>query len=58
MVTLGSFIEFEHAIPKMQQASTRALAMTAGDTLIGTRIAQEVAEALTGTPPVLEIATT
>ena len=30
--------------------------MTAGETLIGTRIAQEVAEALTGTPPVVEIA--
>ena len=56
MVTLGGFIEFEHAMPKMQQASTRAVAMTAGETLIGTRIAQEVAEALTGTPPVVEIA--
>lgn len=56
MVTFPGFIEFEHAMPKMQQASTRAIAMTAGDTLVGTRIAQEVAQALTGTPPVLEIA--
>jgi hypothetical protein len=40
MVTLGGFIEFEHAMPKMQTESTRAVAMTAGDTLIGTRIAR------------------
>jgi hypothetical protein len=56
MVTLGGFIEFEHAMPKMQPESTRAIAMTAGDTLIGTRIARDVSDALTGTPPVLEIA--
>jgi hypothetical protein len=56
MVTLGGFIEFEHAVPKMAPASTRALAMSAGDTLVGTRIAQEIADSLTGTPPVIEIA--
>lgn len=56
MVTLGGFIEFEHAMPKMQAESTRALAMTAGDSLIGTRIARDVSDALSGNPPVLEIA--
>jgi hypothetical protein len=56
MVTFPGFIEFEHATPKMLEASTRALAMTAGDTLVGTRISREVAESITGTLPVLEIA--
>lgn len=56
MVTFPGFIEFEHATPKMQAASMRALAMTAGDTLVGTRITREVAESITGTLPVVEIA--
>ncbi|HZR90779.1 MAG TPA: hypothetical protein VFA44_00015 [Gaiellaceae bacterium] len=56
MVSLAGFIEFEHAIPKMVTASTRALAMSAGDALIGSRIAEEVARSLAGTPTVLEIA--
>lgn len=56
MVTLGGFIEFEHAIPKMAAASARAISMAAGDALIGTRIVQEVAQAVTGTPTVLDIA--
>lgn len=56
MVSLAGFIEFEHAIPKMVTASTRALAMSAGDALIGNRIADEVAKSLTGTPTVVEIA--
>jgi 20S proteasome alpha/beta subunit len=56
MVTFPGFIEFEHATPKMLEASTRAIAMTAGDTLVGTRISREVAESITGTIPVVEIA--
>lgn len=56
MVTLPGFIEFEHAIPKMSEASARAIAMAAGATLPGTRIAQEVAQSFTGTPTVLDIA--
>jgi hypothetical protein len=56
MVTLGGFIEFEHANPKMVVAFPRAICMSAGDALIGVRISQEVVQALTGTPPVLEIA--
>ena len=56
MVTFPGFIEFEHATPKMLEASTRAIAMTAGDTLVGTRISREVADSITGTIPVLEIA--
>lgn len=58
MVTLPGFIEFEHAIPKMSAASTRAVAMVAGATLPGTRIVQEVARSFTGTPTVLDIAQT
>lgn len=38
MVTLGSFIEFEHAVPKMTQAATYAVVMVAGDTLVGNRL--------------------
>jgi hypothetical protein len=57
MVTLGGFIEFEHAVPKMAHPSPFAVAMIAGDTLIGTRIAQEVASSLAGTStPLLTIA--
>jgi len=57
MVTLGGFIQFEHAVPKMSYPSPFAIAMIAGDTLFGTRIAQEIATALSGTnPQVLEIA--
>jgi hypothetical protein len=57
MVTLGGFIEFEHAVPKMSPASSLAIAMVAGETLSGTRIAQEVAESVAGsTPPIAEIA--
>jgi hypothetical protein len=51
MVTLGGFIEFEHAIPKMAQPSPRAVAMVAGDTLVGTRLAREVADGFAGTTP-------
>ena len=56
MVTFPGFIEFEHATPKMLETSARAIAMTAGDTLVGTRISHEVADSITGTIPVLEIA--
>jgi hypothetical protein len=57
MVTLGGFIEFEHAVPKMTSASSLAIAMVAGETLSGTRLAQEVADSLAGNnPPIAEIA--
>jgi hypothetical protein len=56
MVTLPGFIEFEHAIPKMKVASARAISMSAGDALTGTRMAQEVAQSFAGTPTVLDIA--
>lgn len=57
MVTLGGFIEFEHAVPKMAPAASGfAIAMVAGDTLTGTRLAREVSDQLTGTPTVMEIA--
>ena len=57
MVTMGGFIEFEHPVPKMAQPSPLAVVMVAGDTLVGTRMAQEVSGALYGTSPrVLDIA--
>jgi len=57
MVTLGGFIEFEHAVPKMATASQFALAMVAGDALIGARIAKSVENAAAGkSPPVAEVA--
>ena len=56
MVTLGGFIEFEHAVPKMASAAGRAVVMVAGDTLTGTRLAHEVSDSLTGAPTVLDIA--
>jgi hypothetical protein len=57
MVTLGNFIEFEHAVPKMTTSPPYAVAMVAGDTLTGTRLVQEVAASVSGaSPPVLEIA--
>jgi hypothetical protein len=51
MVTLGSFIEFEHAMPKMTETSPYAIAMIAGDTLVGTRLAQEAADELSAAGP-------
>lgn len=57
MVTLGGFIEFEHAVPKMTQTSSHAIAMVAGDALVGTRLARDVAAALAGSnPPLVQIA--
>jgi hypothetical protein len=57
MVTLGGFIEFEHTVPKMTAASSVAVAMVAGDALVGTKIAMDVAETVAGTdPPVSDIA--
>lgn len=57
MVTLGSFIEFEHAMPKMTQASPYAIAMIAGDSLVGARLAREVGAAVSqSSPPIAEIA--
>src|SRR5204862_149567 len=53
MVTLGNFIEFEHAVPKMNAASSHAIEMVAGDTLVGTRLAQDVANGLAGTNPAI-----
>jgi len=51
MVTLGGFMEFEHAIPKMAEPSPAAVVMIAGDTLVGTRLAVEVARTTAGTQP-------
>lgn len=51
MVTLGNLIEFEHASPKMAYPSAQSIALIAGDTLMGTRLAKEVETALTGTNP-------
>jgi 20S proteasome alpha/beta subunit len=51
MVTLGSFIEFEHAMRKMTAASPYAIAMIAGDTLVGTRLAREAAEVTASSNP-------
>jgi 20S proteasome alpha/beta subunit len=53
MVTLGGFIEFEHAMPKMAAASPSAIVMVAGDSLVGTRIAQDVADAVADAGPQL-----
>jgi hypothetical protein len=59
MVTLGNFIEFEHTVPKMAPASPFAIALVAGDSLIGTRIAQDVADAVASSnPPVVDVART
>lgn len=51
MVTLGSFIEFEHAVSKIASASPFALAMVAGDALVGARIAKAVQDSAAGTSP-------
>jgi len=57
MVTMGGFIEFEHAEPKIRSASSVAVAMAAGDALVGTQIAQEVADFFAASdPPTAEIA--
>jgi hypothetical protein len=57
MVTLGGFIEFEHAVPKMTQTASYAVAMVAGDALIGMKLAQDAAEAFAGdNPSVADIA--
>lgn len=57
MVTLGGFIEFEHAVPKITGASSHALAMIAGDSLVGNRLAEDAAMQIAGTnPPIADIA--
>lgn len=57
MVTYGGFIEFEHTVPKMAHPSPFAVALIAGDTLIGTRLAVSVASEFKGaSPAVAEIA--
>jgi hypothetical protein len=56
MVTFPGFIEFEHSNPKVAPAGARAVSMSAGDALVGTRLAQDVAHQLAGAPTVLEIA--
>jgi 20S proteasome alpha/beta subunit len=59
MVTLGGFIEFEHAVPKMKEASSLAITMVSGDALVGMRLAEEVVDALAGSnPPIAQIAQT
>jgi hypothetical protein len=57
MVTMGGFIEFEHPVPKMAEPSPLAVVMVAGDTLVGTRLAQDVSGGLHGTSArILDIA--
>lgn len=57
MVTIAGFIEFEHGVPKMAHPSEHAVVMIAGDTLVGTRLAREVAGSLDGAEPrTIEIA--
>lgn len=57
MVTLGSFIEFEHTVPKMAQPSPSAVVMIAGDTLRGTALARGVVSEFSGgAPTIAEIA--
>jgi 20S proteasome alpha/beta subunit len=51
MVTLGGFMEFEHTVSKMKEATSCAVAMIAGDTLVGTRLAQGVGEEFKGASP-------
>jgi len=51
MVTLGNFIEFEHTVPKMALPTPFSVAMIAGDTLLGTRLARGVANELVGAAP-------
>lgn len=51
MVTLGHFIEFEHTVPKMAIPTPFAVAMIAGDTLLGTRLARGVAAEFDGASP-------
>ena len=51
MVTLGGFIEFEHTVPKIAQPSPFSVAMVAGDTLLGTRLARGVAGEFAGAAP-------
>jgi hypothetical protein len=47
MVTLGGFIEFEHAVPKMVDSGSQAIAMIAGDTLVAKRLTDETITAAT-----------
>jgi hypothetical protein len=57
MVTYGGFIEFEHTVPKMAHPTPYAVAMIAGDTLMGTTLARGVATDCIGTsPPVSDVA--
>ncbi|HEY5304324.1 MAG TPA: hypothetical protein VIJ86_09740 [Acidimicrobiales bacterium] len=51
MVTLGGFIEFEHTVSKMQPSSPFSVAMVAGDTLLGARLAHAVAQEFFGASP-------
>ncbi len=57
MVTYPGFIEFEHTVPKIAPASPCAVTMISGDTLVGTRLARETAQATYGSnPPLAQIA--
>lgn len=51
MVTYPGLIEYEHAVPKMSPASSHAITMIAGDTLVAVRLVEEVVGALMGTNP-------
>jgi hypothetical protein len=53
MVTLGGFIEWEHAIPKMTPASSYSITMVAGETLVGTKLARGAAAEYGGGEPSL-----
>jgi 20S proteasome alpha/beta subunit len=51
MVTFGGILEFEHTVPKMTPTTSLAMVMVAGDTLLGTELAQTVATQVRGTTP-------
>ena len=54
MVSWGGIVEFEHAVPKVSAASSHAVTMVAGDALVGTKLARDVAGTLGASSPAIE----
>ena len=50
MVTMANLIEFEHTAPKAHVIGARAIALIAGDSLIGSHLVKEVAADVHGAP--------
>ena len=50
MVTLGSFIEFEHEIPKLTMINGNTAVMIAGDAIAGSEIRDEVTQRVSKQP--------